>query len=200
MQRGAEMSFEKKLESLILEYVSEWKDTDIYAISFLLTFNQSSNYKGIENFPEFSVGYNTENDCGYADMLSEERWNFACWCQNNAVIIDADHTEIADELIEWYNEQGIVDIGLESEDEMYNENGDYIGKGPNGYWELLSLISNIAKRIQINGDVKSRLGNIPIIVHNLEYSWYVSIVTENANPNGEAKVFLDYLRNISSDN
>lgn len=190
------MSFEQKLEQQIRHIISNWKDEDIYAISFLVTTNESSIYKGISNFPEFSIGYNTEFDCDGAEQLSDERWNFAYWCQNNIELLSAELCDMSDELLRWYEEQGVVDIGVESEDDMYDENFMYIGKGPNGYWELLCLISDIARRIQTDGWVEKRFGQIPIIVHDMEYSWYSSKMTENANPNGEAKAFLDYLSSL----
>lgn len=193
------MSFEKYLQEQILKVMSEWDDEGIYAISFLVTSNFSSTYKGIPNFPEFSIGYNTENDCEDADLLSEERWNFAYWSQNNTVILDADHPDMADRLIQWYKEQGVTNIGFEDEDKMYDENCAYVGKGPNGYWELSSLVSDIARKLQLEGEIQKRFGNIPIIIHDLEYCWYTSKMTENANPNGEAKVFLDYLLSEETD-
>lgn len=193
------MNFEKKLEEQILKIISSWDDTEIYAISFLLTSNQLSIYQGIPNFPEFSVGYNTENDCGRAELLSEERWNFAYWSQNNTTIIDTNHTDMANGLIQWYKDNNVVNIGFESEDEMYDEKFNYIGKGPSGYWELSSLISNIARKIQEDGEIKKRFGNIPIIIHGLEYCWYTANMTDNANPNGEAKIFLKYLLSLSED-
>ena len=191
------MDFEKKLEEQILKHMSSWSNTGIYAISFLVTFNESSTYMGIINFPEFSVGYNTEKDCGNASLLSEERWNFACWPQNNEVILDANQTDISNELIQWYKDQGILDIGHESEDGMYDETFNYVGKGPNGYSELTSLISNIARKLQKEGEIRKRFGTIPIIVHGLEYCKYTLKMTKNANPNGEAKVFLKYLSRMT---
>jgi len=193
------MSFEQKLEQQIRHIISKWKDENIYAISFLVTTNELSIYKGISNFPEFSIGYNTESDCGGAGPLSEERWNFACWCQNNVEVIDADHRDMSNELLSWYEEQGVVAIGIESEDNMYDEDFNYIGKGPNGYWELLCLVSNIAHRLQTEGWIAELFGRIPIIVHDLDYSWYTSEVTEYANPNGEAKMFLDYLSSLTEE-
>jgi hypothetical protein len=192
-----EMSFEQKLEQQIRHIISNWKDEEIYAISFLVTTNELSTYRGICNFPEFSIGYNTESDCDNAEPLSEDRWNFACWCQNNIEIISAEHGDMSDELLNWYEEHGVVDIGVESEDNMYDESFNYIGKGPNGYWELLCLISDIARRIQTDGLIKKRFGRIPIIVHDLDYSWYTAEMTKNANPNDEAKVFLEYLSSFN---
>jgi len=187
------MNFEEKLENQIIRIISEWDDENIYAISFLVTANYLSTYDGINNFPEFSVGYNKEKACNSDDLLSEERWDFANWPQNNTIIIDANHTEMADELLKWYEDQGIVDVGFESE-EMYDEEENYIGKGPNGYWELLCLISNIARKLRTNDNFKHCFANTPILVHDLDYSWYTFDMTKNANPNGEANAFLEYLQ------
>lgn len=193
------MSFEQKLEQQIRHIISNWKDEDIYAISFLVTTNEVSTYRGICNFPEFSIGYNTESDCDDAEPLGEDRWNFAYWCQNNIELISAEHSDMSDELLDWYEEQGVIDIGVEPEENMYDENFTYIGKGPNGYWELLCLISNIARRIQAEGWIEKQFGHIPIIVHDLDYSWYTSKMTETANPNGEAKAFLDYFSSLTDE-
>ena len=194
-----EMSFEQKLEKQIRHIISNWKDEDIYAISFLVTMNELSTYRGICNFPEFSIGYNTESDCDTAEPLSEDRWNFACWCQNNIELISAKHSDMSDELLNWYEEQGIVNLGFEPENEMYDDDFNYIRRGPHEYWELLTLISNIARRIQVDGLIEKHFGRIPIIVHDLDYSWYTSEMTRNANPNGEATLFLEYLSSLTDE-
>lgn len=193
------MNFEQKLEKQIRHIISNWKDEDIYAISFLVATNELSIYKGVCNFPEFSIGYNTETDCDAAAPLSEERWNFAFWCQNNVTLISSEQCDMSDELLTWYDEQGIVDLGVEPENDMYDDDFNYIGRGPHGYWELLTLISNIARRIQVDGLIEKRFGPIPIIVHDLDYSWYTSEMTRIANPNGEATVFFEYLSSLTDE-
>ena len=55
-------------------------------------------------------------------------------------------------------------------------------------------MSNVARRLQTEGVIKDKFGAIPIIVHDYEYPWYVEEATSNANPNGEANVFLQALR------
>ena len=97
-------------------------------------------------------------------------------------------------LFEWYKEKGIENIGYENCDNDYDENMQYIGKGPVGYYELLQAVSNVARRLQTEGTIAAQFGNIPIIVHDMEYPWYIEEATENANPNGEADVFLKALR------
>ena len=190
------MNFKQYLSEKCRKVIEGWEcNPEIYAISFFVYANEDYCYKGNTYFPEFSVGYNTEKDCDYAPSGSEDRWDFALWSQNNEVVINCETEKEADYLLEWYKENGIEATGPEDENEMYNEEMEYIGKGPVGYYELLMLVSDIAKELQDDGTVKNKYGNIPIIVHELEYTWCVKKATQNANPNGEAEDYLCYLTN-----
>ena len=80
------------LESALGSVISSWNEKDIYAISFLVCANEAYEYGGCSNVTEFSVSYNTEKDCDRAPPLSEERWNYAFWRQNETYIIDANPT------------------------------------------------------------------------------------------------------------
>lgn len=185
------MNFEKKLEDHIRKLISSW-DIDlesIYTISFCLTANDSSVYKGIHHFPEFSVGYNTEEGCDFAGPEEEERWDYEFLTQNSIPLIDADNPDMADALLEWYDSQGITDVGTSSKEDAFASRG----KGPRGYWELLNLITNIARKLQTEGFVKDLLGRIPIIIHDDKYSWFIRGMTLRANPHGEAVDFIKYL-------
>lgn len=189
------MDLEAYLYDKIVPLLRAWEEPGIYAISFYVYANEASVYQGIPNFPEFSVGYNTEADCSNAPECSEERWNFAFWSQNNVPIIDAyEATDGAAFLLDWYRSQGMENLGWENPDEQYDEEMNYIGKGPIGYYELLCAVSNVARRIQTEGIVREKFGRIPILVHQLEDCWYVEEATRNANPNGEADAFLAYLQ------
>jgi hypothetical protein len=188
------MDLEKKLFDMVFPIIQEWDVEGIYAISFFVYVNEANEYNGCSNFPEFSIGYNTEEDCEYADELSEERWNYAFWNQDMTEIIAPDsENEGAKLLFEWYKENGILNIGYEDEHNSYDDNMNYSGKGPNGYYELLCAVSNVARKLQKGGSIRDKFGIIPIIVHDLEYTWFVKEATENANPNGEANLFLKYL-------
>ena len=107
---------EAKLHALI----SSWDESGIYAISFLVQANESYTYNGHSNVPEFSVSYNTEKDCQGAAPLSEARWNYAFWRQNETYIIEAD---VANEgirlLFNWYEENGIDNVGYEDTSSCY---------------------------------------------------------------------------------
>lgn len=186
------IALQSYLETKLLNIISNWHEEGIYAISFFVSFNEANEYKGYSNVPTFYVSYNTEKDCGGADALSEERWNYAFWRQNEIPIIDAeDDNEGMKVLFDWYEEKGIQNIGYEDEDSCYDNEMRYIGKGPVGCYELLSEITAVAKKLQESGFVQQKFGaRIPVIVHDLEYSWYMIEATKKANPNGEADLFF----------
>lgn len=183
------------LEKNVKNAISAWEENDIYAISFFVDSNEAYEYKGYSNVTEFSISYNTENDCKGAGALSEERWNYAYWRQDTIPIIAAyDDDEGMELLFKWYEENGVENIGYEDPEACYDDEMQYIGKGPVGYKELLSEIIAVAKALKENGFIKNKFGRrIPVIIHDLEYVWYVIEATKEANPNGEADVFLKSL-------
>ncbi len=185
---------EKKLRDVILA----WNEVDIYAVSFFVYSNEMLEYKGHSNVTEFYVSYNTENDCAGAGELSEERWNYAFWRQNEISIIEADdENEGMKILFEWYEENGVYNIGYENYDSCYDDEMRYIGKGPVGYYELLSEITAVAKKLQDSGFIKNKFGrSIPLIIHDLEYPWYIIEATKKANSNGEADMFLAAMKKL----
>ena len=194
-ERTENMNLEEYLYDRVLPVINSWQADGMYVISFFVNSNEVNRYNGIGNFPEFSIGYNTEKGCRNASQLSEERWNIAFWRGSMTEIISAHRKdEGAAVLYDWYMDNGIDNIGCEDEDSRYKSAGDYIGKGPNGFYELLCAVSNVARRLQTEGVIKDKFGAIPIIVHDYEYPWYVEEATSNANPNGEANVFLQALR------
>lgn len=76
-------------------------------------------------------------------------------------------------------ENRIDNIGYEDYNACYDNEMRYIGKGPVGYYELLSEITDVAKRLQDSGFVKNKFGkSIPIIIHDLEYTWYIIEATK----------------------
>ena len=180
------------LENKLYSIIGSWNQKDIYAVSFFLHANETYQYKEYTNVTHFTVGYNTESDCDNADALSEKRWNYAFWRHDAIPIIDTDtQTEGIKILFDWYRENGIENIGYEDYTRCYDEKMRYIGKGPVGYYELLQEITAVAKKIQDSGLLKDKFGKrIPIIIHDLEYPWYIIEANRIANPNGEADTFL----------
>lgn len=186
------------LEEKLRDIISAWNEDDIYAISFFVYANEAYEYNGYSNVTEFSVSYNTEDDCRGAGALSEERWNYAFWRQDETPVIEADYqNEGMKILFDWYEENGIDNIGYEDYDACYDDEMQYIGKGPVGYYELLSEITAVARKLQDSGFIKNKFGKpIPIIIHDLEYPWYIIEANKKANPNGEADMFFAAMKEL----
>lgn len=166
------MDLEKYLYDRVLPIILGWNEEGVYAISFYVDTNDSNEFQGICDFPEFSICYNTEKDCEYAPQLSEERWNYAFWKQDvEEIIYPEEGNEGAEFLAKWLRK---------------NEGSE------NGYEELFRAVSHVARRLQESGMISERFGKIPIIVHELEYPDYVETATRYANPGGEAEAFLKY--------
>ena len=185
------------LKSKIKSIIDTWDEEDIYAISFFVYSNEAYEYNGFSNVSEFMISYNAESDCEGAGELDEERWNYAFWRQDEEPIIyTSEKNPLTDMLYDWYKEQGLTNLGEEDYESSYDE-GHYIGKGPVGHYELLSLIADIASELQNEGYIKEKFGKpLPIIIHGLEYPWYDIEATKKGNPNGEANTFLEACKEL----
>ncbi len=187
----------EKIYSKIKATMDSWSESDIYAISFFVYSNEAYEYKNYSNISTFAISYNTEEDCNGADAYDEERWNYAYWRQDETPIIDPyEEPEMTELLFDWYKENGITDIG-EEDDNCYDSNGYYIGKGPVGHYELIQIVAETANKLQTEGYIEQKFGKkIPIIIHGLEYAWYDIEATQKANPNGEANIFIEALKEL----
>ena len=184
----------EKLYLKIKSIMDTWREDGIYAISFFVYSNLSYEYKGFNNVAYFAVSYNTEKDCEGAGPYDEERWNFAFWRQNVTPIINPDEpNELNELLFDWYEENGISNIG--EYEECYDKDGRCIGMVPVGHCELVTLASEVARRLQQEGFVENKFGKkLPIIIHGLEYAWFDVEATQKANLNREADTFLETVK------
>lgn len=173
----------------VTSIIDTWCDDGIYAISFFVYSNEANEYRGFNNVSSFAISYNTEEDCEGAGPYDEERWNYAFWRQDETYVIDLyEPNPLSDLLFDWYQENGIFNLGEEYPE---GDNEHDTGKGPVGHHELLTLASDVAKRLQQEGFIEKKFGKrIPIIIHGLEYTQYDIEATQKANINGEADVFL----------
>ncbi len=187
----------EKMYEKVKSIIETWSEDDIYAISFFVNSNESYEYKDFSNVSYFAISYNTESDCDGAKQYAEERWNYAFWRQDEIPVIDPfEPDELTDQLFKWYEENGITNIGYEDEN-CYDSSFNYIGKGPVGHYELLTIVSEVAKRLQEEGYIENHFEKkLPIIVHGLEYAWFDIEATQKANPNGEADTFLKAMKKI----
>jgi len=170
--------------------IESWNENGIYAISFFVHTNEASN-----NIPYFAISYNTEEDCNHSPQLSEERWNYAYWRQDEREIIsDEESTNV---LLQWYEENYIKNIGQEDKELMYDDECHYIGKGPSGKYELIQVITDLSKRLHDEGVmVNTFKRDIPIIIHDLEYAWYELEATKMGNPDGLVDMLLESISNM----
>ena len=191
------INFTEKIYSKVKSIMDTWSKADIYAISFFVYSNESYEYKEFSNVSSFAISYNTESDCDGADLYDEERWNYAFWRQDEFPIINPDEpNELTNLLFEWYKENGINNIG-EEDDDCYDEDFNYIGKGPVGHYELLQIVATVAKKLQSEGYTEAHFGKkLPIIIHGLEYAWYDIEATQKANLNGEADTFIQAMKEL----
>ena len=189
------MDIQRIMYESVKNIISAWNEDGIYAVSFLVTSNECLEYNGFKNVSSFAIGYNCESDCQGAGIYDEERWNYAFWRQNEQYVINPDEPDALIELLfEWYKSEGVTNIGYEDEESGYDEDFNYVGKGPVGHYELLNIVADVAERLQNEGLLENRFGRkIPIIVHGMEYAWYDIEATKKANPNGEAETFLKAL-------
>lgn len=181
----------------ILKYVASIDKEDIYVFSILVIDDEESIYKKTTHFPKVYINYNTEANCEHAPTFSEERWNIAFWnsTEEYAIIDPTDNIQGAEILLNWYVQNQILNIGYEDPNLMYDEDMRYIGKGPKGYWELFEELSLAIKEIRLNSDIKEKIADIPFIIHDYEYSWYITQFILKANPNNQARDFLNYYDN-----
>ena len=170
--------------------------SDAYSITFFLYSNEVYAYKEYSNVCEFSISLNNETffkseySGGDEGLYSEERWNYAYLEQDDKDMLDEKGMET---LFAWYKQEGIENIGYEDPD-CYDENCRYIGKGPVGYYELLEVISDVARRLIEEDYFLQRCGKrIPIIIQDLEFTWYVLEATKKVNIHDEAHDFFKAL-------
>ena len=191
------VNISKKLYNVVKKVIDSWNEDGIYAISFFVYANEAYEYGGFHNVSSFAISYNTEKDCKGAGQYDERRWNYAFWRQNETPIIDPyEPNELTDLLFAWYKENGITNLG-EEDDNCYDENCRYIGKGPAGHYELVTMVTEVARRLQQEGFVQEKFGKrIPIIIHGLEYAWYEIEATRKANGSGEADVFMKAMKEL----
>lgn len=185
----------KYIKEQLSTYLSSIADKHVYAISILVTCNEGYSYKTISRFFNVSISYNCNSD-NQNEFETEEKWNIAFWDDSDEyfIIDPEDNTQGAEILYQWFQNNSILNVGYEDESQMYDENMNYIGNGPNGYKELCLLIAKIINELRKSGVVCDIIKDIPVLIHDYDYSWYIIDFITIANPNNEADEFLDYYR------
>ncbi|WP_050636889.1 hypothetical protein [Candidatus Stoquefichus sp. SB1] len=190
------INLQEYLYKKIKNILDSWDLSDSYSVSFFIYSNECNEYKDYSNISEFNISKNDEtffkeNYSGEDEGLySEDRWNYAFLEMDEYDILDEETMEI---LFDWYKQEGIENIGYEDHD-CYDEHMRYIGKGPVGYYELLEVVTEVAKQLIEEDYFLNRVGKrIPIIIQDYEFTWYVIEATKKANIHDEAKDFFTAL-------
>ena len=190
------MEMKQYLKARMCEAMATWEAPDIYAISVRPTVTAYD--RNGRRMTLIDLCYNCKSNLGrLTGKYSEKRWNVAYWDDDGYVcLLDPEQDPDGQALVnEWFCAQGITDPGAdEDEDAMYDTKGNYIGKGAIGFYPLLMLAAEVVRELQTEGFIREKFGEIPVIVHDLEYAWYSREATEYANPNGEAETFMTAMK------
>ena len=157
----------EKLQALIEQTISSWKEEDIYAISLYVCDEEDNPYR-----PTVTLGYNTERQVDEslqeASNEQETRWNYAFWIQNQELCWGLGDS--AEEVKNWLSEQDLWD---KDEDEVTTA--------------FVEMLVDIVKDIHASGLLQQKFGKeIPVLIHELEY--YDEIARQNILANGEELV------------
>ena len=165
-QEVTTMELENVLYEKVKTTLSGWDADGVYAVSFFIYSNEAFHYRGYRNVTGWAVSRNTEENCAGVGPYDEKRWNYAFWPQEETPIIDVNTPNPdTDLLFDWYASQGIDNIGEENEEEDFDEDMRYIGKGPVGEYELKEIAVDIALRLREEGFMAEKFGNtVPILI------------------------------------
>ncbi len=168
----------------LTDQIKAFDDPAIYSLSLYFEADEGEDF-----IPNVYLTYNTESEFNI-DPKSEERWNYAFWLQNEVPIIEDDESKA--DVLSWLKKMKVKDIGFE-EGPIHDAKSRYIGKGPNGLVEILGLFVEIIKELHQTGFIKTQFKKeLPVILHDLEYTWFYIEATKNANPSSTLEDFLSF--------
>ncbi|WP_290789666.1 hypothetical protein [Flavihumibacter sp. UBA7668] len=150
--------------------------------------------------PMLTVGYNTierwhscsptpgqEPKWPIASDGDEAKWNFAFWLQNEALIIGGYDF---DPVSEWVKNTPYYYSDEQVEDDF--DTTDLMGQKIKD--KFIEIVISHARKLHSDGVITVKFGkDIPIIVHELEYYDKPVLWTNQANPDGLAKEFENWV-------
>ena len=168
--------------------IEQWKKPDIYAVSFYVEDDMDC--------PTVTVSYNTMSDYQKSKEIcpdeQAEKWDYASWPQSEEYVFGCDDT--ADIMSEWVVENQFNDI---KEHAQYNEQDGYTIPEYLATREVVKQLVIVAQKLHKEQVIQKVLHKaIPIIIHDLEYSPAFLAYTEEANPEGLADEFLDWVNSV----
>lgn len=163
------------LKDKIITTIENWQELDIYAISlFLNTAEEGLN---------ITLGYNTESNVTRnipdASDVMEARWNYAFWLQNIEFYFEVSDKE---EIKKW----------IKDKEAYFAKNYD----NPSTE-EFTVLLIEIVQEIHKFGILTKKFGKeIPILIHELEYTEKTAVQNIKANGRELIEDFIDFCNPI----
>lgn len=178
-----EADFKQYIKDKIRSEILSWNDENVYAVYIGTSWNNRCD-EPLDLPFIIEIGYGSGK---------KKDWHLACSCQYEKDLFET--AEEADALRKWLESCGVQNIGIEDEDNMYDDMLMYVGKGPSGMYETLQTIVEITKELFAENFIRDKFGeNIPVIFDDMETTWYCVEATENANPEGLADEYLHKFR------
>lgn len=163
------MKLKKFLKDIIEKYITE---NDLKELVVVIYGNEDFCYKNVNNFFSISLGALSQKD-----KIDEMADVFDCIDDNELFVLDPEeYGEEAQLIIDYLNSIGISDIGYEDENNMYNDDMEYIGKGPSGLLEIVDLLTDIIVEIWKEQELE-----IPVLFLDYEGTWYLEESTKKIN-------------------
>lgn len=184
----------EKIKDTIL-HIESSISPDIYVLSFYV-----HNVYDDPRRPTLTVGYNTyqqmqlctptdgkEEKWPKASDAGEAKWNFAFWLQNEELIVGGREY---DPVSDWVKSSPYYYSDEEAEIDF---DTTYL-KGQRIKERFIEIITGHARKLHSDGVIRAKFGkDIPIIVHELEYYDKPVLWTKQANPDGLAIEFENWV-------
>lgn len=176
------------LYSKVKNVISHWDLENVKVIGMIVQ-------KFDKKYIDVVLSYNSWDDYE-AISDKEECWNYACWNPEHEEILIDEKNQV--EIRRWLEEKGVIKIGADEGEDIYDENGFYVGPGPNGMKEFIEVLVEIVKQMHQDEIVKKKTGSdLPILITDLEYSGYFIKATEEAN---DMELIEDFLKWVYDEN
>ncbi|MBT9779390.1 hypothetical protein GPL15_23200 [Clostridium sp. MCC353] len=193
------------LKQQIQECINKWTEEDIYAISFYIYYAADN-----PTHPVLKIGYNTESNCkkqleeptawGPASSI-EAKWNYAFWLHNEELVFgyDGETKRIVEAWLDGLGYRRLQDSELWGEhsfdEDVLSLYEDDFGKVTCAF---IRTVAEVAKGFQEAGFLKDVFHKeIPIIIHDLEYSEFqecsIKVLDLNMEVNGSI-LPVDFIR------
>jgi hypothetical protein len=160
---------------------------DIYVFSFLVYDDDDDPRR-----PTLTIGYNTYTNLGeQTDKASDEQeaiWNYAFWLQNQIATIGTEEDKSGRKLVKKWILESKLSYTDKEEDNDFDacmEKGEQITKN------FIDLLIGIVQETH-----DSKLTDLPILIHELEYYDVIRDQNIQANGNDKVKEFAEWINEM----